>query len=223
MAHAAVGGHLVEAGGELILAVEVAVGRDAEVVRDGLREGLGDRADLVVRVARDAELTARAVVLARAVLVVFVLLEEGKHLLVRPAFAAGRGPRVVVGLVAAEVEHAVHGAAAAEDLAARVRDLAVVHVALRDGLESPVALGLELIDLVDEGDHARLAVHGRGVAPACFDEEHARPCTIRESSREHTTRRSSAHYDIIEFLHLRLRQLQRAIERVLVRAPPNVT
>ena len=136
-------GHVKHAGTMLVVGVEVVADGNAADLGGSLEKRMGHRADLVVGVSRDANRAARAVVLGLAVLVALELLEVRKHLFVAPAVTASRRPVVVVLSVTAEVEHAVDRAAAADDLASRIRNPAVVHVLLRDGSKAPIELLLE--------------------------------------------------------------------------------
>ena len=88
-------------------------------------------------------------------LVVLGLAEIRQHRFPVPALAATLTPLIVVGVIAAHVDHAVDRTGAAENLAARLIHDAVVEVRLRLGIEHPVH------PRIDEG----LGVAKRNVDP----------------------------------------------------------
>src|SRR5690554_3051922 len=202
MTHAVCAGHLVEARCELLGAVEVTVGFDPKIVGNRLGERFRNGADLILGMTSDVNLTVAAVVFIRAVLVALMPLEVGKDVVVAPAFASEACPLVVVRTMAAEVEQPVDRAASTEDLPPGVGDPAVVHMLLRNGAITPIDLRLELIDLVDQGDHAGLPQHLGVVGAASLDQKDAvRGGMLSEARREDTTGRAGAHDDIIKFTH----------------------
>src|SRR6202011_4974465 len=85
------------------------------------------------------------------------------YLVVAPAAAAHLRPIVVIGRVAADIEHAVDRAGAAQGLAARPLQLAAVGAGLAFAEEVPVDLGV-----VEDAQHPggnvdhRVAVRGAG-------------------------------------------------------------
>ena len=81
---------------------------------------------------------ADAVERVRAALVVLRALEVRQHLVVRPAGAAVLGPAVEVGAVAAEVDHRVDRARAADHAAAREVEAPVAEAGLLLAVEVPV-------------------------------------------------------------------------------------
>ena len=125
-------GELVPADAVLARAVEVLAGGQA-ARRRGVEEGLRE-AGARQRV-RDAQRPADAVVLGGAAHVVLGAQEVGQHVVPAPAQL---GPLVVVGRVAADVDHRVDRRGAAERLAARQVDAAVVETRLVAGAEVPV-------------------------------------------------------------------------------------
>ena len=86
---------------------------------------------------RHAQRPAVAVVLARAELVVLGALEHRQDVVVAPAGIAEVAPGVVVGAVAADVDHRVRRRAAAERLAARLVDRRARRAAARARCGSP--------------------------------------------------------------------------------------
>src|SRR4029077_11603180 len=73
-----------------------------------------------------------------AALVTLRALEVGQDLLPRPALASKRCPVVIVGVMAADIDHAVDRARSAQRLAARLVAAASVEPKLRHRLEGPV-------------------------------------------------------------------------------------
>ena len=93
---------------------------------------------LLDRPSETAQRAADAVVLRRAALVVLGALEVRQQVVVAPA---GLVPVVVVGAVAADVDHAVHRAGAAEHPAPRQVDAPAVAVPAPRGCRSPSRVG----------------------------------------------------------------------------------
>ena len=129
---------LVPAEAVLARAVEVLAGRQA-ARRRGVEEGL--RQPGARERVRDAQRPADAVVLGGAAHVVLRAQEVGQHVVPAPAQL---GPLVVVGRVAADVDHRVDRRGAAERLAARQVDAAIVETRLVAGAEVPVVLRAEV-------------------------------------------------------------------------------
>ena len=122
-------------------AVEVVVARDADLLA-GVDERLDDR---VHRPAlAHAQRPADAVVAVRAALVVLGAPEVRQDVLVGPAVVAQRRPLVVVGRVAADVDHRVERARAAEDAAARQVVAAEVEPRLGLGEQRPVEVARQV-------------------------------------------------------------------------------
>ena len=125
-------GELVPAEAVLARAVEVLAGGQparGRRVEEGLRQpGARER-------VRDAQRPADGVVLGGAAHVVLGAQEVGQHVVPAPPQLA---PLVVVGRVAADVDHRVDRRGAAERLAARQIDAAVVETRLEPGAEVPV-------------------------------------------------------------------------------------
>src|SRR5271165_1523387 len=181
------GGCLVIADTLLPGAVEIGVVRDA-----GL-DGGGDHgvAERRAHRVRYVQRPARAVELIAAALLVLRLLEERQHRIPIPPFTAALAPTVVIGRRAAHIDHAVDRAGAAQDLAARLVEGAVVELLLGLGLEHPV------ITRVGEGlGVAERYVDPRvGVAPAGFEQQHAIATGFAEPSGDRAARRSGTGND----------------------------
>ena len=173
VAQAAGGVLLHHAGALLRLAVVVGEHLHAEGVGGGLHE-LAGRLDRH-RVAGDLDRPARAAVVVRAVDPVLHPLVDGVDLVGGPAGVALGRPRVVVGAVAPDVDHAVDRARAADHLAAGLRDLPVERVLLRRRVVAPVDLRLDLGDGVHRADHPGLLHQELVVALARLEQDHALP------------------------------------------------
>ena len=139
-AHAAALGDLVEPEALLLGAVEVVgalVARGHGALDEGVRQVVGPAAVL------DAERAVGAVEGPGEPAVGLRAPEVGQHVVVAPALGAvAVAPGVVVGAVAADVDHRVHRRAAAQRLHPRPGGAAPVQLLLRGGLVVPVPLGL---------------------------------------------------------------------------------
>src|SRR5690349_9709862 len=99
---------------------------------------------------------------ARAPLVVLGLAEERQDVLPAPPDIAELAPVIVVGGLAAHVDHAVDRGAAADELAARVGEGAAVEALLCDGGIEPV--GARIAHAVEVADRYRHPVVFVGTA-----------------------------------------------------------
>ena len=111
---------------------------------------------------------ADAVVLALAALVVLAALEVRQHLVVAPARRAARRPVVVVEAVAAQVDHRVDRAAAADHAAAREVQPPVPQAGLLVAGQVPVQVRLE-----HDREHRRDVDLRRVVGTARLEQEDA--------------------------------------------------
>ena len=120
--------HLHAAEAVLLRAV-VVVGRRIPGVAPGLQIGVDQR----VLVARglDRERPVAAAIGVRAAFPALLAAEIGKHVRIGPAGQSRGGPAVVVGAISAHIRHGVDRGRAADHLAARAFDPAVVERALR--------------------------------------------------------------------------------------------
>ena len=161
-----VGGGLVVAAAFLLRAVEIGVAGEAGFLA-GVQHRIGqfEAAGLV----GDGQRAAGRVVVIGAARLVLGFLEVGENRIPVPADAAALAPLVVVGVVAADIDHAVDRAGAAQGLAARKVELAVGELRLRGALEFPVHRG------VDEGlgETDRDVDPGVGVLAAGFQQQDA--------------------------------------------------
>jgi hypothetical protein len=129
------GGRLVVAAALLPGAVEVGIERNAGLLA-GFEQGFGDFP--FVGLVGDSQRSAGAVVFVGAAFVVLGFAEVGQDRGVVPAFVAKLAPLVVVGGVAAHIDHAVDRAGATEHLAAGLVHGAAVELLFRFGFEFPV-------------------------------------------------------------------------------------
>src|SRR6478736_261405 len=110
-------GDLIKSGAFLFRSVEIIVATNL-VFRASIDEGVADRPRAAL--VGDPQRTTAAVPIVRAALIAFGALEIGQNIVPRPAFTAKGDPIVVVGAVAADIDHSIDGARAAERLAARL-------------------------------------------------------------------------------------------------------
>src|SRR5580658_53709 len=100
--------------------------------------------------ALDPPLAARPVESAQAAVMVLLADEVGQHVLPAPAGKAELAPAVVVGRLAAHVDHGVDRGRAADDPAARIGDRAAAETWHGRGLEQPV--GARIADRIEVAD-----------------------------------------------------------------------
>jgi len=117
----------------------------------------------------DPPFTAVAVEFRATGKVVFALLEQWQHIFPGPARVTLRRPAVVILGLAAHVDHAVDGRAAAQHLAARVTQGTALQAFLGFGLEAPVGAWVADAEEVADGD----VDPGVIVAATGFEQEHA--------------------------------------------------
>ena len=178
------------------------------VVEDLHAEGVGGGLDELERpllgelVAGDLDRPAGAAVVVGAVLeVLHPLVHRVDGVGVPAGVALGR-PRVVVGAVAAHVDHAVDRARAADDLAARHRHPPVEDVLLRRGVVAPVDPLLDLRLGVHRADHPGLLDQELLVALARLEHDHARP-RLREPARDRGTGAAGSHHHVVGLVLVR--------------------
>ena len=126
-----------------------------------------------------------------AAFVVLGFAEIGQHVIVRPAFIAQLSPLVVIGGIAAHVDHAVDAAGAAQHLATWLVHGAALQFLFRLAFEHPVD------PWINEG----LGVAHRHVDPemvvvaAGFQQQHAVPPVFGKARGEHAAGRTGPGYD----------------------------
>ncbi len=188
-------GHLDRGDAVRFAVVVVGIGGIAAPAGGGDHQ-LGQRA----RAARrgDVEQAAVAVIGPGSGLVVLGADEVGEDVVPAPALAAGFvAPAVVVGAVAANVEHRVHRARAAERAPARHVEAAALTARLGPARVVPVELRLELL-----GEGGRDLDLRRAVAAAGLDEEDL-GAGVAEPVGEHAAGRSGADDHVVVVAHAR--------------------
>src|SRR5215472_1899333 len=139
---------------------------------------------------------ADAVELVGAALLVLGFLEERQHRIPIPALTAALPPAVIIHWRAAHIDHAIDRAGAAEHLAARLVESAVVELLLGFALEHPVEPRVgKRLRVAERNVDPRIAV-----AAACFEQQHAPASGFAEPSRDGTTGRSGAGDDKVKDL-----------------------
>ena len=130
---------------------------------------------------------------ARAEEMVLVLAEVRQHVVPAPAGKPKLAPMVVVGGLAAHVDHGVDRGRAADHLAARIVQAAAVEALLGLGLEHPVrariADGEQVADRDVEPDPV--------VAAAGFQQQHALARVGGQPVRQHAAGRARADDDVV--------------------------
>ncbi len=173
--------------------------RAVEVVVDGkacLATGVDERLQGLVGAAqvRHVERTLAAVVLVGDSLVVLGTAEVRQYFVVGPTRVAFGRPMVVVGPVAADVDHRVDRARAAQHLAARLPADAAVQALLRHRVEVPVG-DVPLGEQRETRGHVDqdVVVHRAGL-----DQRHRHRRILAEPRRQHAAARAAAHHDVVE-------------------------
>ena len=141
----------------------------------------------------DPPFAADAMAFAGPEKMILVALEIGQHVVPAPAGEAELAPVIVVGGLAAHVDHGVDGGRAADHLAARIVQAAAVEAFLGLGLEHPVrariADGEEIAD--------RDVIPDPIIPPAGLQQQHARIGRSREPVRQHAARGTGADDDVV--------------------------
>ena len=185
-------GHVEVAAALVVAAIEIVGLGDAALLR-GVAECVQDLPADPGRL--DAPLAAGAVELAGAQPMVLGPLEQGQDVVPGPAGIAELAPMVVVGRLAAHVDHAVDGRAAAQDLAARIVQRTPVQAGIGLRLEAPigarVAHGVEVAD----GNVDPVVV----VAATRLQQQDAVPGVGGKPVRQHAARRAGTDDDVVEF------------------------
>ena len=188
------------------------VGRRALVVAgveivDALDAGLlGRRAERVEQIPAHARMldppfAAGRVMLARAEEMMLVLLVDRQHVVPAPALEAELAPVVVVGGLAAHVDHGVDRRRAADHLAARIVQRAAVQAGHRFGLEHPVRARIADREQIADRDVEPDPV----VAAAGFQQQHAILGIRRKPIGQHAAGRARTDDDVVVFAFERRR------------------
>ncbi len=157
----------------------------------GLDEGLRGRGQVLL--PRHLHRAAGAAQVGGAVFPVLHPLEAGQYVVVGPA---GDVPVVVVLAVAADEQHAVDRAGAAEHPAAGLRDRAAERAGLRGGVVPPVQALLQGRDVVEDGDHAGLADQPGTVRAARLQQDD-RGARLGQAPGQHAPGAARAGYDVV--------------------------
>jgi hypothetical protein len=184
-------GQVVGAKALLLVAVEV-LGRGVARLAAGLDQGGVERA--LGLPARHVQRARAAVIGVAAAMVGFRALEVGQDLGIGPARQPHLPPLVVVARVAADIDHAVDRRAAAQALAARPPQLAIVEVRFFLGPEAPVLLALGLDQLAHPGRHLD---QERGVLAAGLQQQDLDVGVLGQSGREDAAGRTGADDDVV--------------------------
>ena len=184
--------HLIEAETLLLRAVEILVDTELRLPRRFEK-------DLLIAVVRaqigDIQRPALPVQRVFVRLVVLGLAEVGQNVVPAPAGAAHVGPAVVIGVMAAHIDHGVDARRAAEHLAARHIALAAVEALLRHGLVAPVA---DFCRQHGRGADGRAHQHALALA-ARLQQADAQGRVFGQAPRERAAGRAAAGDDDVEF------------------------
>ena len=152
---------LEEAGALVVAVVEVGARHDAELL-GALLHGAQDVPGQALLC--HLPLAAAAVEIGLAAMMVFRPQEIGQHVVPAPADIAHLAPAVVVGGLAAHVDHAVDRGAAAQHLAARIDQRAAVEARLRRRLHHPVGARIaDAVEIADRDMHPVIVVRAAGL------------------------------------------------------------
>ena len=164
--------------------------------------------------ALDPPFAARPMQLARAPVMVLLAEEIGQHVVPAPAGKAKLAPAVIVGRLAAHIDHGVDGGRAAHHPAARIGDRAAAQIRLGRGLEHPV--GARIADRIEIAD--RNMEPDPIVAAASLDEENAVAGIAAQPIGEHAAGRACADDDEIVGLGAHAATAQQATSRPCLRS-----
>ena len=149
----------------------------------------------------DPPFAAGRVMLAGAEKVMLVLLVDRQHVVPAPALEAELAPVIVVGGLAAHVDHGVDRRRAADHLAARIVQRAAVEAGHRFGLEHPVRARIADREQIADRD----VVPDPVVAAAGFEQQHAILGIRRKAIGQHAAGRARADNDVVVFAFERRR------------------
>ena len=176
-----------------------AISRDA-----GLHGGIDERFRQRIGVPPigDRQRTAGAMEIVAAARLVLSLLEVRQHVVIAPAEIAVLTPAIVVLMLAADIKQAVDRTRSAQNLAARLKDVASVEPRLRLGLVHPVdRFFLEQAAIAERDVDPQMRVFRPGL-----EQQHGMFAVRGQAVGEHTSRRARADNDVIEFELIRARR-----------------
>ncbi len=188
-------GGLVVADAFLVGAVEIRIGRIAEVVA-GTDERLGDL--VLVGYVGHHQRAAGAVPRIGSAHLVLGALEIGQHVGGGPSRAAHLPPQVEILVLAADVDHAVDRGRPAQHFAARPEDAPSVGAGIWFGLVTPVhrGVGEGLAEAQRDVDPAVVVV------PAGLQQHDAGGGVLAQPRRHDATRGAGADHDEVRFDYL---------------------
>ena len=181
-------------GAEAVLAGAVIVG----IVRVATTLGsLDQQVERRIAVAKPADIqrpaTAMIFIILAGEFAMFGAPEIGKHVGIAPAAVATLRPAVIVGLLAADIEHRVDRRRAAKHLASRLFDPPVVAGRIGLGLEHPVHRRVDhRLDVTGRNVDQRVAV-----LAASFKKHHAHRRIFAQPRGKHTSGGPAANNHII--------------------------
>ncbi len=174
----------------VVVRVELVAGSDG-----GLEQRIVER--VLVRHLRDSQRAAGAAAVGAPVLVALDAREQRRYVLPAPAAGAHLRPGVVVERLAAHPDEAVDGAGAAQNLAARHRDLAIGGAGLGLGFVAPI--GGWVVDQQAEADgKARVGMTGA----SGLHQQHLRALILAQPRRQHRAGRAGADDDVVVCIHV---------------------
>ena len=187
----------LEIGGtEIVAEVEIVCTRNAD--------GFGCILHSVENLPTDARffdppLAARTVHFGGAAVMVFLPHEDWQNILPTPALEAHLPPAVVVGGLAAHVDHAIDGGAAADHLAARIGEGPAIETSFVLRTQHPVRTRVADREKITHRDMKPDPV----VAAAGFQQQHAIARVLAQAIGKNAARRAAADNDVIELCIIR--------------------
>ena len=144
---------------------------------------------------------APAVPIVGTALVVLGTHKVRLHILPAPARVALRGPVVVVGVLAPDVDHGVDGAGAPQHLAAWLVAAPVIQRGLRRGVEAPAVQ----FELGHHGQPSRAVDEHALVGRPCLQQADAYGGVLSQTAGQHGARRSATDHDVVKHVLCLLR------------------
>ena len=184
--------HLRHADAFLRRAVLVGIVGQADLL--GGRDHHLEQRHLVARRVGDPQHAVAAAELVRAAVEAFHPLEDRQHVLVAPAAVAELRPVVVVLRLAADEDHAVDRARAAQHLAARHLDAPPARALVRLRRVAPVDRGI--VDHLGDADRHARPEEARALG-AGLEQQHPVGAAFRQPAGDHGARRARTDDDVV--------------------------
>ena len=184
--------HLRHADAFLGLAVLVGIEGQADLFRR--RDHLLQERHLVARRVGDAQQSVAAAEPVGAALVALHALEDRQHVLVAPAAIAELGPVVVVLGLAADIDHAVDRARAAQHLAAGNFDAPAARALVRLRRVAPVDGGI--VDHLGDADRHARPEEVRALGPG-LEQQHPMGAALGQPAGDHRPGRTGTDDDVV--------------------------